>query len=303
MSYFLPTKRSPRRPGVELLVLTAIAAGCTPDDRTATAPHPDAPASRVVALAPNAAEIVWELGAASRLVGVSEFTVYPPALAELPRVGGLRDADLERILALEPDLVILRGRQDRLEALCRARHIRIYHDPTETLADLYRAIERLGVLCDQRDAADRLAQRLRDDLDAVRHRIADRTPVPVLLTIRSPDRLADITTAGRGSYLHEVIELAGGRNIFGELEIAYPQVTVEEIVARNPEVIIEAVPGADAAAAAGMPDQWRTLSTIPAVRAGRIHVLTEDYVLIPSPRVVRLADRITGLLHPEVGRD
>ncbi len=100
-----------------------------------------------------------------------------------------------------------------------------------------------------------------------------------------------------------MIELAGGRNIFGELEIAYPQVTLEEIVARNPEVIIEAVPGADAAAAAGMPDQWRTLSTISAVRAGRIHVLTEDYVLIPSPRVVRLADRISGLLHSEVGRD
>jgi len=301
--YSPPTKAVSRRVGVELLVLAAIVTGCTPDDRSGATPHPDAIASRIVALAPNAAEIVWELGAGSRLVGVSDFAVYPPALAELPRVGGLRDADLERILTLQPDLVILRGRQAKLEELCRTRGIRVYHDPTETLPDLYRAVERLGVLCDRRDAAIRLTQRLRDDLDAVQHRVADRPPVSVLLTIRSPDRLADITTAARGSYLHDVIELAGGRNVFGELDIAYPQVTVEEIVARGPTVILEAVPGADSAATAAMPAQWQSLPTIPAVRTGRIHVLTEDYVLIPSPRVVHLADRIAALLHPEVGRE
>ncbi|MBN1512530.1 MAG: ABC transporter substrate-binding protein [Phycisphaerae bacterium] len=254
-------------------------------------------------MAPNAAEILWELGAASQLVGVSEFTVYPPALAELPRVGGVRDANLEQILVLEPDLVILRGRQEKLEELCRARGIRIYHDPTETLPDLYRAIEDLGRLCDRNDAANQLAQRLRDDLTAIRRRVADRPKVPVLLTIRSPDRLADVTTAARGSYLHEVIELAGGRNVFGELDIAYPQVTVEEIVARAPAVIIEAVPGADSTVTNGMAAQWQSLSTIPAVRTGRIHVLTEDYVLIPSPRVVQLAERVAELLHPEVGRE
>ncbi len=303
MTCFPTTRRFSCLSGVEPLVLAVIVAGCAPHEQSAATPHPDAPASRIVALAPNAVEIVWELGAASRLVGVSEFTVYPTALAGLPRVGGFRDADLERILTLAPDLVILRGRQEKLEELCRTHHIRTYHDPTETLADLYHAIERLGVFCDKQDVAERLALRLRDELDAVRRRVADRTPVPVLLTIRSPDRLADITTVGRGSYLHQVMELAGGRNIFGDLEIAYPQVTLEEIVARSPEVILEAVPGADAAATAGMPNQWGSFPTIPAARHGRVYVLREDYVLIPSPRVAQLADRVAMLLHPGIGHE
>jgi iron complex transport system substrate-binding protein len=221
----------------------------------------------------------------------------------LPRVGGLQDADLERILTLRPDLVVLRGRQEKLEALCRTRGIRVYHDPTETLADLYRAIEHLGGLADEPEAADRLTRRLQSNLDAVKQRVAGRVPVPVVLTIRSPDRLADVTTVAQGSYLHELIELAGGRNVFGELEVAYPQVTVEEIVARRPDVILEAAPGADTATTEGMPGQWRSLTAVPAVRTGRIHVIREDFALIPSPRVVQVAEKLVALLHPEVSRE
>ena len=119
--------------------------------------------------------------------------------------------------------------------------------------------------------------------------------------MRGPDRLANISTVGKGSYLHELIELAGGKNVFGDLDVAYPQVSLEEIVARRPEVIIEVSPGGRPAGGhVQLTTQWHPLQQIPAVRNGRVHVLTEDYALIPSPRLVLLAEKLLSLLYADV---
>ena len=257
--------------------------------------------SRVVALAPNSAEILWELGVGDRLVGVSRYTVYPPELAGVPRIGGQRDLNLETILTLCPDLVILRGRQEKLETLCRDRGIAVFHDPTNRLADVYETITRLGAMFDRVEQAGVLCRRVRERLDRVQSRAAGRPAVKVLLAMRGPDRLAGISTVGKGSYLHELIELAGGENVFGDLDVAYPQVSIEEIVARRPEVIIELSPGGRPAGGhVELAEQWHPLRQIPAVRNGRICVLTEDYAMIPSPRLVLLAEKLLSLLHPDV---
>ena len=287
-----------------LALIPALGSHCTrtPDSRADRSTP--APVRRIVALAPNTVEIISELGAGDLLVGVSEFTVYPPETSHLPRIGGLRDPDLETILKLRPDLVILRGRQENLEAVCRSRGIAVYYDPTNLLADLYRTIADLGGLLDRRPQADALCERIRRQLDHIRHQADGKPRVRVLMSMRSPDRLSDIGTPARGSYLHELLELAGGENIFGDLDAAYPQVGIEEIVARRPEVILEIMPGykppSDEAA---IVEQWRPLSAVPAVRDGHVHVITEDYALIPSPRIVLLAQKLLTLLHPEVAVD
>jgi iron complex transport system substrate-binding protein len=254
---------------------------------------------RILALAPNAVEVIFALGAGDRVVGVSRYTVYPPEALQLPRIGGLQDPDLETIVALDPDLVILRGRQAKLEGLCSVRGIGIFRDPSETLADLERTIAELGRLLDRTPQAEALQAQMRERLARVRAVASRYPPVKVLFTLRSPDRLVDISTVSRGSYLHELVELAGGDNIFGDLDTPYPLVSVEEVLARGPEVIIEAMPGVSSESADVFVEQWRRVGPIPAVENRRVHLLTEDYVTIPSPRVVLLAEKLLTVLHPE----
>lgn len=295
-----PGWRTAQQVGLALVMLT----GCARDSDTSRNRARDgagAMPSRVVALAPNSAEILWELGVGHRLVGVSRYTVYPPQLAHVPRIGGQHDPNLETILTLGPDLIILRGRQEKLERLCRDRGITVFRDPTNRLADVYETITRLGAMFDRVEQADALCRRVRERLARVQARAAGRPAVKVLLTMRGSDRLANVGTVGKGSYLHELIELAGGENVFGDLDVAYPQVSIEEIVARRPEVIIEVSPGGRPAGGhAQLADQWHPLRQIPAVCNGRVHVLTEDYAMIPSPRLVLLAEKLLSLLHPDV---
>jgi iron complex transport system substrate-binding protein len=270
-----------------------------PATRRATA---DTSASRVVAMAPSSVEIICELGAGGQLVGVGRFCQYPPAVRALPKVGGLHDPDMEQILLLGPDLLITRGRSEVLIRLCRGEGIRIYEDPSDTLADIYRAIREIGDLLGRSREAAVLGERMRMELEAVRRRVGGRRPVRVLLTMRQPGPVGEIYTVGRGPYLNELIGIAGGDNIFGDLEVAYPEVSAEEVLIRAPEVIVEVRPGTagDETVRAAAIGQWRQLGPLPAVKSGRVFLVTQDYALIPSPRLTQMADLLARSFHPEV---
>ncbi len=230
-------------------------------------------------------------------MGVGDFTTYPPEAAKLPKVGGLRDPDLEAIIALRPDLVIIRGKSEQVERLCRTSGIAVVEDKTDSFDSIFETVHELGDLVGEPDKATELIADMRGRLASIRS-AADGQPRPrMLFTLRSPDRLANITTVADGSYLAKVIELAGGQNVFGELDVAYPQVALEEIIARRPDVVIEAFPGLDldAATRRRLLDQWRAAGFKQLADEGRIHFLADDYVLIPSPRVVLLAENLHNI--------
>ena len=263
---------------------------------------PPAAPQRIIALAPSTAEIVWALGAGDRLVAVGRYCVYPAELERLPKIGGVRDPDLETVLSLQPDLVLVRGRTDALDQLCRARQIRLYYDPTETLADIARAVREIGSLLGRAPQAEVVIAEMEQGLARVRQAVEGRPRPRVLFTSRQPDQLAEIYTVAKGSYLDELITLAGGTNIFGDQDIAYPLVSLEEILARRPEVIVESLfgetdrPGLRESVIA----QWRAVGPIPAVESGRVHLVTADYATVPSPRVVQMAADLAQMFHPEV---
>jgi len=298
------------RAGRVVLSLTLVAAlaglACTrrPPKEVVEAPHGAIP-RRIIAVAPSTAEIVCMLGAVDRLVAVSRYCKYPPELADLPRIGGPRDLDLESIVALEPDLLMLRGRNDTLEKLCRDNGIRTYCDPTETLSDIERTVRQIGDLLRLEDRATEVVTEMQERLEVVRRAVAGRPRPGVLFTNRGPDQLVNIYTVARGSYLDELITLAGGRNLFGDQDAAYPMVGLEEILIRQPEVIIESLFGV--ADRPGLRDaviaQWRAVGPMPAIKSGRIHILTADYATVPSPRVVRMAYDLVKFIHPEVPLD
>lgn len=259
-------------------------------------------AQRIIAMAPSTVEVIYELGAGDRLVGVSSYCTYPPQVAQVPRIGGLQDPDLEHIVALGPDLLITRGISDALQRLRHEHGIRVYEDPSDSLAGIYQAIGEIGELLGRPREAAGLASRVRGELERVRRCVGGREPVPVLLSIRQPGRIGKVYTVGQGAYLNDLIEIAGGRNIFGDVAAAWPVVGPEEVLARAPEVIVEAMPAleVDERLLASIIEQWRALGPIPAAVSGRVYVITDDFALAPSPRMTKMARRLAECLHPEV---
>jgi iron complex transport system substrate-binding protein len=242
---------------------------------------------RIIANAPSNAEIVCALGHADRLVGVSKYVTYPPELAKLPRVGGLDDPDLERIVALKPDLILQRGHNEQVAALCQRLDARLYRDRTDSLPSLYQTITDVGGLL---GCAER-AVKLNDSIKARLDRIAEAAPTKrprVLLVLRSPDRLAPMTTVGESSFLNDLITIAGGDNVFGESALAYPQIGLEEVIVRQPDIILDVHAGETFSEArrAQLIAQWDVLDMVPAVHDKRVHLVTADHLLIPSPRMV-----------------
>lgn len=258
---------------------------------------------RIVSIAPNATEIIYALGEGHRIVGTCRYCVHPPEAASTEKVGGLFDPDTEKIIALRPDLLIVRGKSETLARLCEESDIKLFTDPTEKLADIPANIEALGHLLGREREAARLIAGFSEELTRLRLNVADRPRPRVLITAsRKPDELANIMTAGKGSFLDDMVALAGGANLYAETETPYPQVTTEDIVARRPDVIVELMPES-----VGEPDlearvkrQWASLSTVPAVASGRIYVLTDANALIPSPRIVEIVARLQRLLHPDL---
>ncbi len=269
---------------------------------TVAAPVDSPSPSRIITISPNGAEVICALDACDRIVGVDKFCVYPPELAARPRVGGLFDPDLEKIVTLRPDLVVLRGRNRALEELCGRQSIPLYLDRTERLADIETCILELGHKLGCHDRADGLVREFHQRLEAIRGRTADKPRPRALLTIsRRPDAIANVMTAGKRTFLDEMLEIAGGTNVFGHLDMAYPQISPEAILAQQPEVILEFAPELNLTndLKQQMIEQWTKLGSIPAVANRRIYFITDDNALIPSPRYVEIIEKIVVILRDQ----
>lgn len=251
--------------------------------------------SRIITIAPNAAEMICALGECVRIVGVDKFCVFPEELKSRPRVGGLFDPDLERIVSLRPDLVVIRGKSESLEKLCAELKIRVYQDRTERLADIERTVLELGAILKKEEEAKTLVEDFKDKIRAIQERVKDRPRPRVLLTVsRRPDEIANILTTGRGTFLNDMITIAGGVNVFGDVDAPWPQVSPESILARQPEVIIELMPGEIIGENRKIEivEQWRKVGKMPAVRGDGVKIVTEDNSLIPSLRCLIVLEEI-----------
>lgn len=261
----------------------------------------DAGPQRIVAMGPNSVEVLCALGAGDRIVGVSKFCVFPPELKKLPRVGGQFDPDLERIAALRPDLVVTRGQSDSIRRLCEVLKVPVYDDETDSLPGVEKCAIDLGFRLHREDRAIALVRTFRQEIASIRKDFEQTARRRVFLTVaRQPDRLANVLTTGKGTFLDEMIDIAGGVNVFGHLDARYPQVSPEAILAQQPEVIIELMPELEPSAErqAAILAQWRQLGPLNAVAAGRVYVLTDENCLIPSPRFTAIIRKVAALLHP-----
>lgn len=282
-----------RRGALLPVLLLALLAGCRKGEERAAAGS-SAPCRRVIALAPNLSETLFALGLGDRVVGVGDYSHWPPEVEKLPRLGGLFNPNLERIVALKPDLAVLVPSERDLGEKLRRFGIDALVLSNESLADIEQSFHTVADRCGMPEAGERLATEWRE---ALRPDPLPGKPRVLLSTGRPAGRLADLVVAGPRTFLDELLQRLGAVNAFGDAPIRYPEVGMEEIVARAPDVVIEL--RADPVppdVAQRLVDDWQALPQVPAVREGRIRVIAGDHILIPGPRLPRFYKELRAVL-------
>ncbi len=256
---------------------------------------------RIVSLVPSVTETLFAIGAGPRVVGVSSFDRFPPEVERLPSVGALLDPDVERILSLRPDLVVTYATQDELAERFARAGIRTFPFKHAGLADLLRLVRELGRLTGLEKASDGVAAKIESGLSAVRRRVAGAPrPKTVIVIGREPGSLRGISVSGGYGFLHDLLEVAGGDDLFADVARESLTVTTETLLARKPDVIIElhytSEPAADEVAEEREP--WKLLPSLPAVKTGRVVLLYGGELVVPGPRVVHTAEVFARAVHP-----
>ena len=270
--------------------------------RPATTQTRAAEPRRIVSLVPALTEMLFALGAGPRVVAVSSYDEFPPEVKSLPRVGALLDPDMERILALRPDLVVIYGSQTDLQSQFARAGIRVFNYRHAGLSGVFNTLKELGTAVGRSGDADRLAREIRERLDAIQARVRGRPrPRTLLVFERDPASLRGVYVSGGVGFLHDMLEIAGGVNVFADMARESVQPSVETMLARAPDVILEVrVKGllapADVAEAKRV---WGALASVPAVQHGRIQILHGDHLVVPGPRVVQGTEAFARALHPD----
>ncbi|HEX7087173.1 MAG TPA: ABC transporter substrate-binding protein [Vicinamibacterales bacterium] len=251
-----------------------------------------------MSLVPAVTQMLFAIGAGPQVVAVSSYDQDPPEVRTLPRVGALLDPDLERILSLRPDLVVVYGSQHDLRAQLSRAQVPAYvyaHATSGALAHVTSTIRELGMRTGHQDEAERVASAIERDLARVRERTAGRRrPRTLVVFGREPGTLRNLYASGGLGFIHELLEAAGGENVFGSVRRESVQASSEMLLRAAPEVILEL--RGDGATPVDL-DAWQTVSAIPAVRARRIVVLTGNDMVVPGPAIAIAAQRMADALH------
>ena len=249
------------------------------------------PAQRIVSLAPHVTEILYAAGAGERIVGTVEYSDYPPAAKALPRVGGYSRVDLEAVLALKPDLVVgwESGNADASLTKLRALGLPVYINQPNRMLDIARSIEQVGRLAGTSAAADAAAARFRERHAQYAARYSGRPKIRVFYQIwKQP-----LMTINGKQIISDAIALCGGENVFAELPVLAPTVSVEAVLAVNPDVIVASGMGE---ARPEWLDDWRRWPALAAVARDNLFFIPPDLIQRHTPRVLDGAERLCGFL-------
>ena len=256
----------------------------------------EAAPQRIVSLVPVATEILFSLGEGARVMGRSRFDDYPPEVLLVPDVGDAIRPSVETVLLKQPDLVILIGGSDNAQAV---REMELLEVPFvvflfNTLEDLKSNVLRLGRIVRRSDEALEMWTGIERDLESVRRAVAGKERPSVYYDVGYPPAF----TVGAGSYLDSLISMAGGRNVFGDLVAPSPRVSLEAIIARDPDVIVYPLGGTGPTHAAGPEDRpgWENLR---AVQLGAVLEVPSELLHRLGPRVGEAARVLARALHPE----
>lgn len=261
------------------------------------------PAGRIVSLAPSATETLFALGADARIVGVSRHCDFPVAAKLKPKMGDFNQPDLPKVIAAAPDLVLFTefARDTDLAAL-NAAGIAAFVLPARSVEDVVESVKSLGIITGEAAAAGKLAAGIELAVREIGERLAGVTEEGrprVYVEVDGPQRLYAV---GPGSFMDDIVRLAGGRNAFADRKVAYFPVESEEVVRANPAVILVDYPFQYKVGVSKRPG-W---DAVAAVRAQRVYDGTDYDIIVfnrPGPRIAQALREVASLLHPGLFRE
>ena len=281
------------------LVIAVAVVGAPAFNQVAESPQ------RIISTAPSITEMLFALGVGERVVGVTEFCHYPPEARKKPKIGSYLRPNVETMLSLRPELVVLLREHGLLADRLRNVGLNVFELQHNDLAGIYHSLRTLGKATGVPAAAEKRTSEIQAALERIRTRA---TPLPrrtvMFIVGRTPGTIQDLVVVGRGSFLNELISIAGGRNAFADAAQFYPRIPREEIYARRPDVIIDM---GDMSDTDGVTEEhkrsvaklWQRIPSLPAVQQGRVYAVADDIFVVPGPRVVDAAQALFRMIHPE----
>jgi iron complex transport system substrate-binding protein len=267
-----------------LVIATHVHATLSVTDDAGAVVTLDTPAQRIVSLAPHTTELLFAAGGGARIVGAVSYSDYPPEAQSIPRVGDNKALDLERIVAMKPDLIVIWRHGNALAQLDRLRdlHVPLYFSDPRKLDDIPATIDKLGTLLGTSSVAAQASDAFRRDIANLRTRYGSRPTVSVFYQVWNDP----LMTLNGDNVVNEVIDLCGGHNVFADQKPLVPTVSTEAVLAANPEAIVTANAG-ETRPEQPLPtlDAWRKWPSMTAVARGNLFGIDGDLINRPTPRL------------------
>ena len=252
------------------------------------------PVNRVVSLAPNLTERVFAVGGGDRLVGRTSYCDFPAEAKSVPAVGDTGTPNLERIIAVKPQVVLV-STSSQLEVFTQQlqnQNVAVFVTDPHDLEGIFRSVEQIGEMLGQKEQATQLVQKLRDRTSAVETAVKQKQPVRVFYQVSAEP----LYTIGREAFVTDLIRRAGGVSVTADVPGAWPKYSAESALAANPEAIILPTGGSMGAANSAVTDALRQS---PAAVGGRVYKINDDHLARPGPRAVEGLEEMARALHPD----
>ena len=252
---------------------------------------------RIVSLAPSLTELVFILDMGDHLVGVTDHCNYPPEAKTKPRLGGLKTISLEAVISRNPDIILGTedGNEQSLLDQLRNLHLRLYTFQPRTLEEVLDTIRSVSKVLGKEGRGQELVKELKAKQALVEKAVAGAKPVPAILVFQHEP----LILAGPGTFANDLIQKAGGVNLAADARIPYPRYSLEMLIEKSPEVIIDVsmseMEGAEKLAS----QYWSQWPDLPAVKNQKVAVLDSDLVTRPGPRLFLSLVQLAKILHPE----
>jgi iron complex transport system substrate-binding protein len=246
---------------------------------------------RIISLAPSATEMLFAAGLGDRVVATVEYSDEPPAAKQIPRIGDVTAVDIERLVAMHPDLAVVwpgGGNPAQIDKIARLG-IPIYRQQVNRLADLPASLRRLGSLASDRSVAERAARNIEESLARLAHEYGGGKHPTVLLEVWN----RPIYTVGGTHLMSDALSLCGGRNVFGDLKELGPVISTEAVIARNPDIIVAVAPPGEGKS---WVEEWKRFGSLNAVRNGKLIAFEDQRFVRLGPSVVSATEGLCKAL-------
>ncbi len=261
--------------------------GGLPQDRTGF--------KRIVIIGPNITEILFALDQEEKIVGVDEFSQYPAATENIEKVGGILNPNLEKILSLKADLLLISGSSDQIENFCRSHSIEFIPVFIDDTSSIYSSIENISDILTSKTYGDSLCAKLRSEINDISLNTPEYFPLVLVAIVYGNQPPEKFMTVSDRSFIGELVNIAGGRNVFGDIPVPYPEVSKESVIITDPDIILVIKPSKVVNSGEIIRLWQETYPDLKAVRSNSIYILSDDYILIPGPRFILTAKKFNEI--------